>query len=65
MIWASIRSRCCAALLETVHGVTLAKVGGGDDPALSDEEREALAEWAGRLSLRGAAPALAVAAQGP
>ncbi|MCJ8157515.1 DNA polymerase III subunit gamma/tau [Sphingomonas sp. LaA6.9] len=38
------------ALLETVHGVTLAKVGSGDDPALSNEEREALAEWAGRLS---------------
>lgn len=37
------------ALLETVHGVTLAKVGGGDDPALSVEEREALADWASRL----------------
>lgn len=37
------------ALLETVHGVTLAKVGGGDDPALSIEEREALADWASRL----------------
>lgn len=38
------------ALLETVHGVTLAKVGGDDDPALSNEEREALSGWAGRLS---------------
>ena len=38
------------ALLETVHGVTLAKVGGGDDPAQSAEEREALADWASRMS---------------
>jgi DNA polymerase-3 subunit gamma/tau len=37
------------ALLETVHGVTLAKVGGGDDPALSVEEREALSDWASHL----------------
>jgi len=37
------------ALLETVHGVTLAKVGGGDDPALSVEEREALSGWASHL----------------
>ncbi|TVV71607.1 DNA polymerase III subunit gamma/tau [Sphingomonas solaris] len=36
-------------LLETTHGVTRAKVGGGDDPALSVEEREALADWASRL----------------
>uniref|UniRef100_UPI003B3B2D60 DNA polymerase III subunit gamma/tau n=1 Tax=Sphingomonas sp. TaxID=28214 RepID=UPI003B3B2D60 len=36
-------------LLEVVHGVTRAKVGNGDDPALSVEEREAYAEWSGRL----------------
>jgi DNA polymerase III subunit gamma/tau len=38
------------SLLEAVHGITRAKVGGGRDPAQSDEEREAYAEWAGRLS---------------
>jgi DNA polymerase III subunit gamma/tau len=37
-------------LLETVHGVTLAKMGGSADPAQSVEEREALADWAARLS---------------
>ena len=36
-------------LLETCHGVTRAKVAGADDPALSVEEREAYAEWAGKL----------------
>ena len=36
-------------LLETVHGITRAKVGGADDPALSVEEREAFADWASRL----------------
>ena len=36
-------------LLETVHGVTRAKHGGAIDPALSEEEREAFAEWASRL----------------
>ncbi|PTQ07358.1 DNA polymerase III subunit gamma/tau [Sphingomonas oleivorans] len=36
-------------LLETAHGVTRAKAGGAEDPALSTEEREAYAEWAGRL----------------
>ena len=36
-------------LLEVAHGVTRAKVGGGDDPALSHEEREAYAEWAAGL----------------
>ncbi|MDX3883343.1 MAG: DNA polymerase III subunit gamma/tau [Sphingomonas sp.] len=36
-------------LLEAVHGVTRAKAGGGQDPALSMEEREAHAEWAARL----------------
>ncbi|ARS25946.1 DNA polymerase III subunit gamma/tau [Sphingomonas sp. KC8] len=36
-------------LLEAVHGVTRAKAGGGHDPALSVEEREAHADWAGRL----------------
>jgi DNA polymerase III subunit gamma/tau len=38
------------ALLEAVHGVTRAKVGGERDPAQSAEEREAYAEWAARLS---------------
>jgi DNA polymerase-3 subunit gamma/tau len=37
-------------LLESVHGITRAKVGGAQDPAQSVEEREAYAEWAGRLS---------------
>ena len=36
-------------LLETCHAVTRAKVAGTDDPALSAEEREAYAEWAGKL----------------
>src|SRR5687767_2772847 len=36
-------------LLEAVHGITRAKVGGGQDPAQSAEEREAYAEWASRL----------------
>jgi DNA polymerase-3 subunit gamma/tau len=33
-------------LLDTCHGVTRAKVGGADDPALSTEERAAYADWA-------------------
>jgi DNA polymerase-3 subunit gamma/tau len=37
-------------LLESVHGITRAKVGGADDPAQSAEERDAYAEWASRLS---------------
>ena len=37
------------ALLETCHGVTRAKVAGADDPALSVEERQAFADWAGQL----------------
>jgi DNA polymerase-3 subunit gamma/tau len=37
-------------LLESVHGITRAKVGGARDPAQSAEEREAYAEWASRLS---------------
>jgi len=36
-------------LLEAVHGITRAKVGGGADPAQSAEEREAYADWASRL----------------
>ena len=36
-------------LLETCHGVTRAKVAGAEDPALSVEEREAYADWAGKL----------------
>ncbi|HEX8511915.1 MAG TPA: DNA polymerase III subunit gamma/tau, partial [Allosphingosinicella sp.] len=37
-------------LLESVHAITRAKVGGAEDSAQSAEEREAYAEWAGRLS---------------
>nr|WP_315765032.1 DNA polymerase III subunit gamma/tau [Sphingomonas sp. Y38-1Y] len=37
-------------LLETVHGVTLVKVGTPADPAQPIEAREALADWASRLS---------------
>ncbi|MEA3016149.1 MAG: polymerase subunit gamma/tau [Sphingomonadales bacterium] len=37
-------------LLEAVHGVTRAKVGGPQDPAWSHEERDAYADWASRLS---------------
>jgi DNA polymerase-3 subunit gamma/tau len=36
-------------LLEAVHGITRAKVGGAQDPAQSVEEREAYADWASRL----------------
>jgi DNA polymerase-3 subunit gamma/tau len=36
-------------LLESVHGITRAKVGGVVDPAQSHEEREAYADWASRL----------------
>lgn len=38
------------ALLEAVHGITRAKVGGARDLALSVEEREAYEDWAARLS---------------
>ncbi len=38
------------SLLEAVHGITRAKVGGPRDPAQSDEERDAYGEWADRLS---------------
>jgi DNA polymerase III subunit gamma/tau len=37
------------ALLETVHGVTLVKVGTPADAALALEERAAREEWAGKL----------------
>ncbi len=37
-------------LLETVHAVTLAKLGGDADPALSVEERETYQGWARTLS---------------
>jgi DNA polymerase-3 subunit gamma/tau len=37
-------------LLESVHGITRAKVGGAADPAQSAEEREAYADWGSRLS---------------
>jgi DNA polymerase-3 subunit gamma/tau len=36
-------------LLECVHGITRAKVGGPADSAQSVEEREAYADWASRL----------------
>ena len=36
-------------LLEAVHGITRAKVGGAGDLAQSAEEREAYADWASRL----------------
>jgi DNA polymerase-3 subunit gamma/tau len=36
-------------LLESVHGITRAKVGGRTDLAQSVEEREAYADWASRL----------------
>ena len=39
------------SLLETVHGITRVKAGGGGDAALSAEEREAFADWASRLGL--------------
>lgn len=38
------------ALMETTHGITLAKVGTPPDVAQPVEEREALGEWASRLS---------------
>ena len=38
------------SMLETVHGITLAKVGTAEDPAQPVEERSARAEWAARLS---------------
>ncbi|HEX8469122.1 MAG TPA: DNA polymerase III subunit gamma/tau [Allosphingosinicella sp.] len=37
-------------LLESVHAITRAKVGGAEDNAQSAEEREAYSDWAGRLS---------------
>jgi DNA polymerase III subunit gamma/tau len=37
-------------LLESVHAITRAKVGGPQDPAQSAEEREAYAGWAASLS---------------
>ena len=39
------------SLLEAVHGITRVKVGGAArDPAQSEEEREAYADWGARLS---------------
>jgi DNA polymerase-3 subunit gamma/tau len=38
------------SLLETVHGITLAKVGTPDDIAQPAEERAARSDWAGMLS---------------
>ncbi len=38
------------ALLEAVHGVTLAKVGTAEDPAQPVEERAAYREWSGAMS---------------
>jgi DNA polymerase-3 subunit gamma/tau len=37
-------------LLEAVHGITRAKVGGAPDPAQSAEEREAYEDWSAKLS---------------
>ncbi|HMJ93099.1 MAG TPA: DNA polymerase III subunit gamma/tau, partial [Allosphingosinicella sp.] len=37
-------------LLENVHGITRAKVGGAEDAAQSAEERAAFGDWASRLS---------------
>ena len=37
-------------LLETVHRVTLVKVGSADDPTQPAEERAALDDWSGKLS---------------
>ena len=37
-------------LLEAVHGITRAKVGGAADPAQSAEEREAYESWSGKLT---------------
>src|SRR3546814_4893016 len=37
------------SLLELVHGVTRAKVTGGNPSGTSAEERDALADWAGNL----------------
>ncbi len=37
------------ALLELVHGITRAQVTGAPDAAMSEEERAAIADWAGRL----------------
>ncbi|GAA4811842.1 DNA polymerase III subunit gamma/tau [Sphingosinicella ginsenosidimutans] len=36
-------------LLDAVHGIARAKIGGGDDPADAEEERAAYADWAARL----------------
>ncbi|WP_375394108.1 DNA polymerase III subunit gamma/tau [uncultured Sphingomonas sp.] len=38
------------SLMETVHGITLAKLGTAADAAQAEEERAALGEWAGSLS---------------
>ncbi len=44
-------SAALRGLLEAVHGITRAKVApDGHDPARSAEERDAYAEWAGKLS---------------
>ncbi len=37
-------------LLETVHGITLTKLGTAADPGQAAEEREALEQWAAQLS---------------
>lgn len=39
-----------AGLMETVHAITLERVGATPDVARSADERKALAEWAGKLS---------------
>ncbi|VXC99535.1 DNA polymerase III subunit gamma/tau [Sphingomonas sp. AX6] len=39
-----------AGLMETVHAITLERVGAAPDVARSADERKALTEWAGKLS---------------
>ena len=51
-------------LLETVHGVTLARLGADMGGGQAAEERAALAEWGGGTVVPRAPPAVAVAAQG-
>ncbi len=37
-------------LMDLVHKITVAQIGGGEPDAPTAEEREALADWAGRMS---------------
>ena len=38
------------ALMDLVHRITVAQIGGGESDGASEEERSALEDWAGRLS---------------